>query len=60
MMTESGTALAALSIEARRRGMTYGQLTGATSREEQRQIIEKYIRQRAEARRRKKKFDPGI
>ena len=42
MKTESGTALAALSIEARRRGITYGQLAAGLSREEARRIIEDY------------------
>jgi len=41
------TALAALCWEARRRGVSYGQLVAQTSREERESIRKKYIRAKA-------------
>lgn len=36
--------LIALTVEARRRGMTYGKLVGATTREERKKIVDKFRR----------------
>ena len=47
---DTGEALTALALEARRRGITYGQLVGITSGYERRKIIRAY--QRVNGRRR--------
>lgn len=50
-MTDNGKAIAALNAEARRQKTTYGELCGRLSKEEQKEIIEKY--KRATSRRKK-------
>lgn len=41
---DTGEALTALELEARRRGLTYGQLVGLTSGYERQEIIQEYQR----------------
>ena len=49
---DTGEALTALELEARRRGLTYGQLVGLTSGYERQEIVEAYRRVNSRRRRR--------
>ena len=49
MNTSVDCSLTALSAEARRRGLSYGQLVVALSRLEQEEVIAHYIQQQEEA-----------
>ena len=54
MGNENPHALPALNEEARRRGMTYGQLVGATTEAERKEIVDEYTKAYAARRRRAK------
>ena len=56
-MSENGVALTALVLEARRRGLSYGQLAALTSRLEQEKITRAYERKRPDRKRRRKGED---
>lgn len=56
-MSEHGVALTALVLEARRRGLSYGQLAALTNRSEQEKIIRAYERKRPNRKRRQKGED---
>lgn len=49
-MTES-EKLIALSVEAKDRGVTYGQLVASTTEAERKKIAEKYMRRRGKGKR---------
>jgi len=48
---KSNLQLIALAVEARARGVTYGQLVASTTAQEQREIVEEYLRHPVKARR---------
>lgn len=56
-MSEHGVAMTALVLEARQRGLSYGQLAALTSRSEQEKIIRAYERKRIDRKRRRKGED---
>lgn len=49
---DTGEALTAMALEARRRGITYGQLAANTTPYEQQEIIRDYCKEKARNRRR--------